>query len=129
MIVKIYLKYLVIIFIIICITIVLLINLYYITPSNYKLCKSKSNLKLLNTEEIKIEPNSYAKLDYNNYKNKYFKINCKQKLKLIFYNFIKSQNLIYNHDDKYLIKLSFYSDLIIFNNFKKPLIIKVDYFL
>ncbi len=125
---KIIINYTIIFFIIISVVIVCLINLYYLTPHNYIIVnKDINNITSdlpFEVIDIKIKPNSNYKIPYEQIKNKII-IFDKEEINTIFSNLFKSQNIIY---DKNTTLMTNYSDLIIINNLKKELKIKMSLF-
>ncbi len=103
------------IFIFVSIITVLLINLYYVTPHNYLIINKNDNNSIksnsANTIDIKVNPHSNFLINYEDIKNKYITFN--KEINIIFRNFFKSQNIIYEPSN---ILMTNYSDIVIINN-------------
>ncbi len=121
---KIFINYAVGLFIILCIIIVLLINLYYITPHNYIIVK-KDYMELLKNKpdlvkDIFIKSNSKFQIPFDDISDKL--ITFDKEVNIILSNFFKSQNIIYEKNN---IIMSNNSDLQIINNTDNDLNIKM----
>jgi hypothetical protein len=104
-----------------------LFSLYYVTPSNYKLCKISESDKLLFKKEYIIEPNKKKKIKTLKYSDKYIRIFSENIdfLKVLVENKFKSENLYISKDD--LIKLV-KSDMIIKNDISDKIKVTVEFY-
>lgn len=109
---KIIINYFISIFVIICIFVIVLLVLYYLTPNNYIIHKFDLNKYVYNKEVIlDILPNKFEKLTTNEYLNLY--LHSTTNINLIISNNFKSQNISLTPDE--IIQIKYDSDLIITN--------------
>lgn len=121
---KIFIYYTTIIFIYVTILIVILLNIYYITPNNYKIINLiDSNLIIMDQQKIIIKPNEKYNLDYK-LKSEY--INFNKDTNVIISNFVKSQNITI--DKSQILNVKFGSELIILNNAKSDINLKISFY-
>lgn len=115
---KIYIVYMINLFMTVSLAIALFISLYYITPANYEVVTVINSDKL-----IKIKKGSIYKLDYVDIQNSNMIFD--KNLELIFSNILKTQNVIYK---KNTIIKSVNSDITIVNNSNKDIKVKIKLF-
>lgn len=123
---KLYIYYTINFFMTICISILLLISLYYITPDNYILV-SKDEIKSGYNSIVKkiiIKKNSSYQLDSDLVD--YGILSFDKNLNLIFTNSFKSQNLCYKKNSFVKTKLS--SSVVVSNNKDEDIEIKIKYY-
>jgi hypothetical protein len=105
----------------ICISIAILISLYYSTPDNYIIINKKLKDKNLKSVNLLIKSGQTYKINYSDIKNNNLAFD--KSLDLIFKNYFKSQNYCYKKNS--IIQSKFYSDIIIKNNTKEDMELKL----
>ncbi len=116
---KIYIVYLINFFMMVCITIALLISLYYATPDNYKIIPNKK-IKKRKAKNIIVSKNSMYMINKDEIKNNYFSFD--KNLELIVGNVLKTQNTSYKKNTTMVLNLS--SNITIVNNSNEDIEIK-----
>jgi hypothetical protein len=118
---KLYINYLIQLFGIVCVLIIGLIILYYITPNNYSIeeYKDSNNKKLY--KQIIINPNSTYIIDDPEICDKYLYID--KNINIIISNTIKSNDI--NYDNKYKIIVNYNSNISFINDSNKKIIINI----
>ena len=103
-------------FIIVCAMIIILINIYYITPNNYKILENNiknNNINIIKKEIVTINPNNNLEIDCK--VTKFYKFN--KDVNLIISNWFKSQNVFLKKSN--ILETKFNSKITIQNS--KPL--------
>lgn len=118
---KIYINYLIQLFGIVCILIIGLIILYYITPNNYTVEEYKKNNNKKLYKQIIINPNSKYILDDPDIYNKYLYFD--NNINIIISNLFKSNHINYNN--KYKIIINYNSIISFTNDSDKKIIINI----
>lgn len=110
------------VFMFICIAIVLLLNIYYLTPNNYQILNySNTKFKIINEQKIIIKPSE--KYLINQKKLSYVLFD--KDTNLIISNFLKSENIIVEKLN--VLQIKFGSDITIINPSKSDLTVKIRY--
>ena len=111
-------------FIIVCAMVIILINIYYITPNNYEILENnieKNNINIIKKEIVTINPKNNFTIDCD--KTKYFKFN--KDVNLIISNLYKSQNILLTKSN--ILETKFNSKITIQNLTSRPNNLEVNY--
>lgn len=109
-------------FIIVCAMIIILINIYYITPNNYEILENNIKVKNIKKEIFTINPKNNLQIDCK--ETKYFKFN--KDVNLIISNWYKSQNIFLTKSN--ILQTKFNSKITIENSTSKPLDLEIKYY-
>ena len=104
-------------FIITCAMIIILINIYYITPNNYEILENNidpNNINIIKKEIVTINPNNNFQIDCK--ETKYYKFN--KDVNIIISNWFKSQNVLLKKSN--ILETKFNSKITIQNLTSKP---------
>ena len=108
-------------FIIVCAMIIILINIYYITPNNYEILENNIEVKNIKKKIFTINPKNNLQIDCK--ETKYFKFN--KDVNLIISNWFKSQNILLTKSN--ILETKFNSKITIQNLTSKPIDLKINY--
>ncbi len=108
-------------FIIVCALIIILINIYYITPNNYQVFENNKNFNIIKKEIVTINPKNNLEIYCK--ETKYFKFN--KDTNLIISNWFKSQNILLTKSD--ILETKFNSKITIQNLTSKPFNLEINY--
>ena len=126
---EIIVKYLIILFSLICILTIILLTAYYFTPNNYLILKNDNEMyKYISNESIEINSNSFIILTDSKYKNVYLKFSNDDEINLIIYNWFKSQNIIINPTDLLYLNSNSNSNIKILNNSENKIILNLQFY-
>jgi hypothetical protein len=108
-------------FIIVCALIIILINIYYITPNNYQVFENNKNFNIIKKEIVTINPKNNLEIYCK--ETKYLKFN--KDTNLIISNWFKSQNILLTKSD--ILENKFNSKITIQNLTSKPFNLEINY--
>jgi hypothetical protein len=135
---EIFVNYFVLFFIMVCVSIVFLIGLYYFTPNNYILINDKKDFKFIEEKKYIVLPNDIFILKNDKFLKIIFSKNeldvvgqesnlvIDDNINFIVKNWFKSQNL--NYDSNELLQLGNTSELFYVNNTNEPVYFKVSFY-
>ena len=114
--------YLINLFIAVCALIIIFINIYYITPNNYKIIENNIEENNIKKKEI-VTINPKNNLEINCKETKYYKFN--KDVNLIISNWYKSQNILLLKSN--ILETNFNSKITIQNITSKPIDLEINY--
>ncbi len=108
-------------FIIVCALIIILINIYYITPNNYKVIKDNKNFNIIKKEIVTINPKNNFLINCK--ETKYYKFNTD--INVIISNWYKSQNILLKKSE--ILEIKYNSKITIQNSKSNPIDLEISF--